>query len=282
LLVALPASAALPPSVTIGGDGACPDPAVVAADLGALSGAPIDGGTPAAKVRVRDLGDRYRVEGAGADRELADPARDCAERARAAAAVVLLALRPPTVTLPPSSPLRTHPPLRLDLEGTATFTGAPRADGDAAMLAGGASLRLALHARYVGLSLGAAALSPATMQIAMVDVRVWRAPFDLSLRGLLPLGRRVEGVGDLGVYLAVMHAAGAGLPITQSGTRLEPGVRLGLAMRAWILPRLALVAGVDALIAIQTTPLAVDSVGVIATTPRAWVGGHLGLAVRLH
>jgi hypothetical protein len=284
LLLLAPPARALPSQVSIGGDGSCPAPSAVVADLESLYGPP-DDRAPSLHLVVRDLGDRFRVEGAGPPRELADAARDCAERARAAAAIALLILRPPVVALPQPAHTESRSPapaLRVELEGAGVVAGAPRADGTRAVFAGGGALRLSLLWRTVGLSLGAEALSPATLQIAMVGIRAWRAPFDLSLRGRLPLGKRLDATADLGLFLGVLHARGADLPTLASGTRLEPGLRAAVALRAWVVPRLALVFGFESEIAFQTTPLAVAPVGVVATTPRVWLAGTLGLAVRLH
>src|SRR5437660_611079 len=45
--------------------------------------------------RVSDLGDRFEVIALGQTRQYADPARDCAERARVAAVFITLAVNPP-------------------------------------------------------------------------------------------------------------------------------------------------------------------------------------------
>src|SRR5689334_15407552 len=49
------------------------------------------------RVEITDLGKRYRLRVGGGDRELAEPARRCEERARAAAVLVALVLQPPSL-----------------------------------------------------------------------------------------------------------------------------------------------------------------------------------------
>src|SRR5262245_13057849 len=50
--------------------------------------------------RVSDLGDRFEVVALGQVRQYADPARDCAERARVAAVFITLTVKPPVFAMP--------------------------------------------------------------------------------------------------------------------------------------------------------------------------------------
>jgi hypothetical protein len=274
------------PRLRFSGDGQCPAAGAVAAELkelqpGFASPAGEAEDLNPLEVQIFDLGPRYRVSVAGETRELADGARECLERARAAASFVLLVLEPPAMPQKLAGS-RVHPAApHVDLELLGAIDGAPRTGADNGLITGGGGLRLALAWRYVGASLGAAGLSPDALRFGAVAVRLMRLPLDLSARGALRR-RSVEGIAELGLALSAVRAEGLGLAAIQSGWRLEPGVRAALGLRIWPIPRLGITAGFDVVAPFQTTPLAVVPVGIIGATPSVWLGARVGLAVRLH
>jgi hypothetical protein len=108
-------AAAAPPEIGVRGpaDG-CPASGAVAVALAAMlpQARVLVGGWDAAArvVRIEDLGERYRIAIAGATREEADPARDCAERARVAAVFVTLTLFPPFAPAGDAAPVSAPAP----------------------------------------------------------------------------------------------------------------------------------------------------------------------------
>jgi hypothetical protein len=275
-----------PSALAIVVEGACPDREALTVQMSELlPETRIENRPDAMIMRVRDLGSRYAVSVAGSERQFPDALRDCSERARVAAAFVLIILEPPSLAaaeLPPRDAGRFKPRApRFVLEALGAVAGAPRTTPDNSLFMAGAALRAAATWGWLGLSFGIAGLSPDAMQFPAAKVRLWRVPFDLSLRGLIAR-KHIDFIGDLGLALTVLFVRGVAIAEPQSHSRLEPGIQLQLALRIWLASRLALVAGGAALLAFQASQLAVDPVGVIGTTPRAWLCGFLGLAVRIH
>ncbi|HOU93139.1 MAG TPA: hypothetical protein PLU22_18935, partial [Polyangiaceae bacterium] len=78
--------------------GSCPSAAEVGAALEPLLDEPARSqlaAAPAERLRVVDHGDRYRIEVGTTVREVADPERDCAERARISAVFIAMNLALP-------------------------------------------------------------------------------------------------------------------------------------------------------------------------------------------
>jgi hypothetical protein len=305
-----------PSSLLLVGAGAgehCPAPEAVATVLAPLLPRTRVTLVPAAGalvVRVADAGAAYRI-GIGPDeREFLDGDRRCDERARAAAVFIALTVEPPTVppalgreagappgsrraeagptARPPSAapaeaaigrgpPSRPPSSVVVDLELAALLDGAPQ-DG---LLGGGGAARLAVGTRYLQGAVGAAVLSPATLALpAGAAARVLRAPFDLDVRGVLRRGR-LEGAADLGFSLALLSIEGQGFSPPRSDVRVEPGLRGALSVRVRLVERVALFAGLEARVVPQPHQLT-SGATVLATLPLVWLGGAVGLLVRLH
>jgi hypothetical protein len=107
-----------------------------------------------------------------------------------------------------------------------------------------------------------------------------RVPFDVGLRLAQPLGRFELG-GDVGVCLAVLLLAAPALDHATTSTRLDVGARLAPWARFAVSARVALQLGLQMVISLAPYDLVVQGPGKIATTPRLWLGGGLGLVVRL-
>jgi hypothetical protein len=184
-----------------------------------------------------------------------------------------------------AAPARLARPSRIDLELTGLVDGAPSIADSGATVTGGAALRLSIGGRYIAATVGVAGLAPSVQRTAGVDVDVTRIPFDAGLRLALPRDR-VELGADLGLTLAVLRLAAPALADAATSTRLDVGARLAPWFRVWLNRRVALQAGVQlgipfAVYDLVVQPAGGGSMAKIGSSPRLWVGGGLGLAVRL-
>ena len=172
-------------------------------------------------------------------------------------------------------------PSRIDLELTGVLGGAPALGSAAPELTGGGALRLALGGRYVAATVGFAGLAPADATAANVAVRVVRIPFDAGVRLAIPLGRVEPGV-DAGLAFAILQLSAPALTDATTSTRLDVGARIAPFLRIGLTARLALVFGLEMIVSFAPYDLVVDPNSTrIATTPRLWLAGGLGLAARL-
>jgi len=203
----------------------------------------------------------------------------------AAAATVPVRAQPEVRTQPTGVVTRRAPATgralsRIDLELVGLVDGAPALDSAASEVTGGAALRLTLGGRYLAGTLGVAGLAPATATSDAIDVGIVRVPFDLGLRLLLPLGRVEPGI-DAGLALAVLRFSAPSLVSATQESRLDVGARIAPFLRVWINQRVGIVAGLQMVVSFAPYTLFVNGAGVIATTPRLWLGGGLGLVARL-
>jgi hypothetical protein len=176
--------------------------------------------------------------------------------------------------------LRARRPSRIELELHGIVDGAPVLGDATVTVTGGGALRLAVGGRYLAGTLGVAGLAPSGARAADVDVEVTRIPFDAGLRLVLPRDR-FEAGADLGLVLAILRVSAPALRDADTSTRLDAGARVAGWLRLWVTRRLALQLGVQLGIPFAAYDLVVQPAGKIGTTPRLWVGGGLGLAVRL-
>jgi hypothetical protein len=303
LVVASVAEAA--PSVRIDGPAdACPAPrALRAAVARLLPGVVLTddaGDEQAVVVRIEDEGAAYVVAIATQRHELRDPARDCVERARAAAVLVVMALQPPAVAeaasrpaaapatrpasvpTPPVVPRPAPAPRRralvtLDV-GAAAAAALPGKRNDAGAT-GGAAVRLNVGRRF-GAALGVGGLAPVTLDLPQGRARVTRVPVDLDAFAALPIGR-FDLLFALGLAAAVVSVEGQGFPVPVSATRADLGLHAGVAVRWWRWGRVAPYAAVEAELLPVPYDLAVAGRGTVGSTPRWWLRLVLGLTVSL-
>jgi hypothetical protein len=188
-------------------------------------------------------------------------------------------LEPPAVRrAAPRAPAR---PSRIDLELGGILDGAPALGTSASQITGGAALRLAVGGRFVAGTLGFAGLAPATASSAGVDVTVVRIPFDAGVRLLLPVGKFEVGA-DVGLALAILQLSAPALDGASTNTRLDVGARIAPFARVELTARWSLVLGLQMIVSFAPYDLVVNGLpDKIATTPRLWLGGGLGVAVRL-
>jgi hypothetical protein len=248
--------------------------------------------TPAA---VSDLGDHYTVTIGDHAKTYPDPRRDCAERARVAAAFIALILapeaqpgpsataRPPPVPAPPPAPPVAPPPprpparprvrwLQVDARGALEMGSQGQAAPGAALSAAGGWDALGAHAVC-----GWVAAAPVHIPGVTGSVLVERFPCALGPTLRLPPygGRRVEIDVDAGVSLGSLRARGRGFAVSYESTRLEAGVRLAVdaAIHIGLHP-----AGFSPVVGLELTydpkvyDLEVMPRGVVAQTPYLWAG----------
>jgi hypothetical protein len=250
----------------------------VAAALKAIDSRLTLGGADAdLHVELYDEGARFRVVAGTVVREFTGDTERCDERARKAAVFIALVFRPPTIELPPPRPPAAWRRLLVDLELSAVGLGAPGASADGV---GGAELRLFVGTRYFGASLGVQGLSPTVLQLAAARARLDRVPVDLSLRGAVGRGR-LTGSAEAGLMLAALISRGLEVPLSIETSRLEVGVRLALGAELRLRRRIALHAAALAEVVPRPYSLVLPTLGVVGKTPGLWLGGGVGVSVRL-
>jgi len=296
---AAPATAGAPlPSVQV--VGACPTQAAVMAAL-----SPVLAAESLRKVaelpRVIDLGDRYLVTAAGQSGLYADPARDCAERARASAVFIALALNPPALPAAPAAPPPAamapappppQPPERPTLDEPASpsarawrqVSAAGRVDvafaeEDAARDAtAGPELGFAAGKGAWGVAVTGAALWPTTATYTTVSVRQQRFPFGVGVAFRSRVGPALELGGQAGLALALMRLQAHGIQANGPSTRLDLGARLVFEV-AW--PRgdgWALFAALRGEIFPRVYVLDVDPLKQVGATHHYWWGASFGIS----
>ena len=291
-----------PPGLTIvASPEACPSPAQLAEAFTkflpthSLRDAPVGAG--AIPVEVVDLGARYRVTVASAERQFLDSARRCEERAEAAAVFVSLTLDPPEeedddsgppaaiAAQPPSAPSSStvsqahevpSAPF-VHLEAAAIFVAAPPA-AQTALYSGGGSLRLAAGRRFIGAELGVTALAPSTIDLGggPGTVRLLRLPIDAGVR-LQKGWANADVVADLGLALTVVWVEGLDLPRNRDDATLDAGVRAAVGARWHAGRRLWPMLLVEAVVHSGSFLLKVDGV-TVSEAPRWWLGVGAGIA----
>ncbi len=168
---------------------------------------------------------------------------------------------------------------RIELELVGVFDGAPAIGSAASEVTGGAALRLTVGGRHFAGTFGISGLAPATATSASVDVTVSRIPFDTGLRLIAGDGRYQIGA-DVGLVATLLQLSAPALDQSTTSTRLDVAVRLAPFLRVGLTKRLALVAGAQMAVSFAPFDLVVGTTR-IATTPRLWLGGGLGLVAGL-
>jgi hypothetical protein len=248
--------------------------------------------------KVEDRGNHFLVSVRDQTGQYADPARDCAERARVSAVFIALTLNPPQIqrsepppnmkqaphvdALPPTPELSSTPPktawARLDLG--ARFDGTLYS-GSSATIASGLELRASLRNQSVGVAVGAAIFAPVVWELSGVLVSAQRFPSHLGLRLHLPVPP-LELNLDLGVAAALftLHALEAtGEPLA---TRVDVGPRIALTTHFETSRGLAPYVGVQVEYFPQAYHIDVEPVGRLGSTPKLWVGLSLGASLALN
>jgi hypothetical protein len=267
--------------------GTCPSADAVTAALASALGS--DAKRDLAGVaKVIDEGDRFSVTALGQTRRYGDPARDCDERARAAAVFIALALNPPVVALPPAPAPRAAQPVSVaatapapasarwvDVATAARFDGGPSAGTSAAF---GFEARVTVGWRWLGVAAAAGILAPTDSTLSSVTVRQQRFPLSVALTARRGLSQRLVVAGAVGAALVPLTLRAESLTGASQSTRLDAGVRLAVELRFLATPRLAPFIDLHAEIFPRAYELDVDPLGTIGSTGRFWLGAAVGLS----
>ena len=294
--------------VHVTGAGACPRPEAVAAALEPVSPRGEAGLGRPRVAEVADLGDGFRVTVGRESRAYRDPQRDCAERTRVAAVyIVLMAFPPdarqgtalPSSPPPPASPApppaataasvlsarpgpAEPPPARrlawLTLEAAVRLEGAPAPQGGAVP---GLMSRVAFgpSPRW-GISLGAGLLAPSTLELDGASARERRFPLEAGVRVPLRLAS-LEIAGDAGLGGALFTTDGRGIASARHQTRIDLGLRAGVAVRLVTASRLTPYLGLAGTYYPRPYGFVVDGAGAVGQTPAWRLAAEAGIAFAL-
>ena len=260
------AQAGAGPPVTLQVEGACPDAASVEKVLLDLLGP----GQVRGAAEIRDEGPHYRVHRAGAATAttLDDPARDCAARARYAAAILTSDLHPhPQVFGPPV----------WTIEKGAVFDFAVGTGGS--VWAPGAEFRGVLGSGLWSLVGSAGARGPATMELqGQWKAEILRFPFDVGARMTAYWGRFRPWL-VLGGSLTPTAILGQDVVQSERQWRVD----LGALVMAGATLRLFKRIGVAAALNFRWNPrqyqLQVAPHGTVGETPASWLGVSLSYTI---
>jgi hypothetical protein len=278
--------------------GGCPDVQLIEQKLAPLLGGDaelvFDGDASDLPPRavVEDLGGSYSVAIDGRERNVADPARDCIERARVASVFIALNVRAAAEPEPAEEeeeeeeededapPPDPGPRLGVRLLGEATY--ATEIEHGAFGAAAGAWL--GLDALELALVVGA--LSTADIELAARDgiagsVELTRFPLSASASYLLRAGPLSFGPA-LGVGFDLLHLRGVGVARPQTELRLNPGALVAADLHVQMATGLSLFMRFALNAFPRAYDLSVDPEGRFAGTPQLWLSGNLGLDVRLY
>jgi hypothetical protein len=253
-------------------EGTCPDAASVEKVLVDLLGPEEARGS----ATIRDEGSRYRVAVVGADtaaKTLGDPARDCAARARYAAAILAGELRPHPQVLGP--PVWT-------VEKGAVFDFATGTGGS--VWAPGAEFRGVLGSGRWSLVGAAGARGPATMDLHGPDMQVrWRAeilrfPFDLGVRLTAYWGRFRPWL-VLGGSLTPTAMLGQDVVQTDRQWRMDVGTLVMGGATLRLFGRIGVAAALNLRWQPRRYELQVAPHGTVGETPSSWLGISLSYTI---
>jgi len=239
---------------------------------------------------VADAGKEFRVKVRDVERVIANPVRDCEERARIAAVLVALVVVPPlpaadsgvpeTQSPPPSPPRSVPPPAPSEPWDWAAMAGATAAlaPGSEGSRTWGAGPLVRGQLRRYGweLALSAAFVSPVRLELESGGVRLTRVPLDLS--GAWSWGRsKVRGVVGAGVAGDLLHLEGTGVAEAQSSLRFDVGLRAHVGVRFRFGAKVWGVAEMSGSYFPRPYEFEVPPHGVVGQTPRFWLGATLGV-----
>jgi hypothetical protein len=244
--------------------GACPDGAAVRRLLDRLVTADEWRNT----VAIQDRGPQYRIAVGDTATTLEDPARDCAARARQAAAVAASGLR---------SHRQVFGPPMWTVEKGLVFEVA--SSGGSAVWAPGAELRGAYGSGRWSLVGAAGARGPVTLTFSNVwKAELLRLPLDLGVRLTMRRGRLRPWL-VLGPSLTVTSFLGQELLEADRKWRADPGA---LAMFGATLPvkgRIGVAAALTARWQPRQYHLRVAPEGTVGETPSWWFGLSLNYTI---
>jgi hypothetical protein len=292
-----------PPAIHVVGD--CPSPAAIWTDVRAMVLASDLGKFSAARIDIADLGTSYRVRIARDEgekqRTFRDADHDCDRRAHFAAVFIVVTfllpdvLQEPPNELPPASPVAAATPSptavvvtspatsapprrRLHLDLSALLDAAPGLGDTGESAAFGAEVRAFWGASRFAATTALGIEPRASFDFGGVGVDELRAPFDLGV-AMVNAWVRFALLTQVGVAGALVRIAGANTAKAQSGTRVDLGARLAVAVRfGSSSSRLSPVIGLHALIFPKPYEAAVIPQGTVGKLPALWLGLTAGLS----
>ncbi len=278
------AHAAVPSPFSIATQGVCPSAERVAMELRTILPA-LDVTTTSAATADVVLAESeagVSVTVLGAQRDFADPARQCEDRAKQAAVFIALTLDPlrlPAIIPVPAAPAVSPLPVAWDLEVGPMLAVSPWSTLVTTPISGGGSLRLR-WGRLLSLTAGATVLS-SSLEYPNARARELLIPLDAGGR-VTWAANSWDVAFELSASLAPAHLRGEGLDLTESGWRVELGARSALLARWWITRRLGVMVSESGLLWPRPVRLKVGGVGEVGRTPSFWLGSQLGLVLRLN
>jgi hypothetical protein len=258
----------------------CPRQGDIVAALGQVVAT--DGADAAvSEIAVRDLGASWHIEVRGRASTYAEPARNCAERARVAAVFAALVLAPPdrdedaeAATSSDQAASRSYRlPLTVELAPLLAV-----AAGANVPLGGGGQLRIAHSGQHLGLAGGAEATAFSKLDAGTYGASVTRIAFDVSAREAWS-SESLGFAAELGPYLALLRVRGTGLYENGTSNHVDAGGRAAFTAR--LRGRLAPFMSVQAALGARRVDLVVDPGGTLGHVPRLWLGLSAGVALDL-
>jgi hypothetical protein len=300
--VALAEAQGSEPIVAVEAKGTCPEASAVRS---VLAGLVPPNAPPGASATVADHGATYAVSIGDRSKSYGDPSRDCAQRARVAAAFISLALLPDALPDTPPKPPESPPAPPPAGEGPRGTTGpVPEPTHD---------IPTPPHAFWVRVDARAVVANAPEDQVFAPGVALGMAagkgPFGGALScgwvtgasiatgggsGVLldrfpcaigPLARMTWVPGLLDVHVGAAFVAGAlrargtGFASVYDAVRLELGARASIdALLRFGRSDLAAILGLEATYDPATYDLEATPRGVVAHTPSVWAGANAGLS----
>lgn len=286
--------AAVPTELGLQTRGACPSAEAIERQLKPLlplTLVRLDAEPSSTAAEIWDTGDGFAIRVGGAERAIAEPARDCMERARISAVFIALALDPPlpstdasdatkrAAPVPSTTPMPAaeRSPWELSVSVSAGLSTSLALGRPGSRRWGvGPSLGVALGSDAWEIALSGAVLTPFELEFAAQEsVRLLRAPFELSYRWLIPSDTVVPYLG-FGVEMDLLHMSGVGFEEPEGSFRVGVGGRLGVGVRA---PVSAAVTGFVELAGSyfpRPYSLEVSPNRVLGETPTTWLALTLG------
>ena len=236
------------------------------------------------RVELMDSGARYRVVAGTVAREFVDPARRCEERARNAAVFVALVLEPPNVErvehveqVEPPIEAAAFPRVAFDVGGL--FDSAPRSENTLAV--GGGRVELAVGSAALAGVIGVDLVSATTMDLGTVRARLTRVPFSIGGRATWHRGSSAMSF-DAAAVAAIQITMGLDTTSSSEQTRLELGLRAAATYTVQAWQHVAPFISIDAELVPSPYDLVWSGMGIVGTTPRAWLGAVIGCEFALH
>jgi hypothetical protein len=284
------AQGAFVPTVTV--EGACPNQEAVQTVLRSLLPA-ADRAAASAGATIVDRGDSFVVVSGGRTKAYPDPDRNCAQRARIAAAFIALVLEPgpvpsesepvaPPPAAPPRQEDRTPAPRRSAALPWVRLAvrGAFQVSSPLGLTSPGVAVDVAGGWGSFGGEAACAWIAGAEVPLVHGKTALLeRVPCALGPVVRFFVGPRVETDLKVGLALGVLRAGGQGPAARYGGARLEAGARLAIDASLRLSPdaHFVPVAGVEVTYYPVPYDLVVAPTSVVASTPSVWAGATAGV-----